>query len=297
MSLLIYILITITIVILAVLIYFLHKKKLTKDEKRLVKFLKKNNGEADPRYLKLKMKVSREWLEDVAKRLEEKGKIVRWGWRVKSLICLKKSVVKNEKKVVKLLKANGGRMGQFEAGEKLGYDRESFGWRMVRKLEAKGVVEVRTHGKKNFLVLVNGKNLATDYTDLHGYDGEGKVELSKREERLVKILKKSGGEMLDRNLAVRMRDSDKIIRSLIKKGIVFRWGHKKRNVCLKEMLNEEEEKLIKILKDSDGKMMWRELVKKSGYCGKGFHRVLDKLEVKGRIIRRKVGRSLEVVRI
>ena len=282
----IYILIFLVVVALAILIYFFYKKKLTKDEKRLIKFLKKNNGEADPRFLKLKMNVSRDWLEDVAKRLEEKGKIVRWGWRAKSLICLKGSVVKNEKKVVKLLKANGGRMGQFEAGERLGYDEESFGWRMVRKLEAKGVIEVRTHGKKNYLVLVSSDKKVSK-----------KVKLSKSEERLVKILKKAGGEMLDTGLGVRMKDADSVIKSLIGKGVVFRWGAKKRNVCLKEMLNEEEEKLIKILKDSDGKMMWRELVKKSGYCGKGFHRVLDKLEVKGRIIRRKVGRSLEVVRI
>ena len=62
-------------------------------------------------------------------------------------------VVKNEKKVVKLLKKNGGVMGQSAVADELGFDRESFSWRMVRKLEAKGVVWVRTHGKKNLLVL------------------------------------------------------------------------------------------------------------------------------------------------
>jgi len=290
MSWWIYILIILAIVILGIIIYFTYKKKLTKDEKLLIKFLKKNKGEADPRFLKLKMGVDREWLEDVASRLVEKGEVVRWGWRAKSLICLKGAVVKNEKKVVKLLKANGGVMGQWDVAKKLGFDRESFGWRMVRKLEAKGVVEVRTKGKKNYLVLVNSKNRGS------GVRGSGVsgVELNKSEERLVKILRKSGGEMLDVGLEVRMKDSDGLIKSLIKKGVVFRWGAKKRNVCLRDVLSESEKKIVEIVNENDGKMMWRDLVKKSGYCGKGFHRVLDKLEMKGKIIRKKVGRSLEV---
>jgi len=83
-----------------------------------------------------------------------------------------------------------------------------------------------------------------------------------------------------------------VIKSLIRKGVVFRWGAKKKNICLKEMLSEHEEKLIGILRENDGRMMWRELVKKSGYCGKGFHRVLNKLEMKGVIVRKKVGRSV-----
>jgi len=112
---------------------------------------------------------------------------------------------------------------------------------------------------------------------------------------MVKILRKSGGEMLDRNLALRVRGASKIIKSLIKKGVVFRWGAKKRNVCLKDVLSKDEEKIVRIVKDAGGKMMWTDLVKKSGYSGKGFHRVLDKLEMKGKIFRRKVGRSLEVV--
>ena len=76
---------------------------------------------------------------------------------------------------------------------------------------------------------------------------------------------------------------------------MFRWGAKKKNVCLRDMLSKNEERLVKIVKDNGGRMMWPELVKKSKYCGKGFHRVLDKLEMKGKIFRRKVGRSLEVV--
>ena len=101
--------------------------------------------------------------------------------------------------------------------------------------------------------------------------------------------------MLDRNLALRVRGARSVIASLIKKGVVFRWGAKRRNVCLKDVLSKDEERLVGILKGNDGKMMWRDLVKKSKYNGKGFHRVLDKLEVKGKIIRRRVGRSVEIV--
>jgi uncharacterized membrane protein len=205
------------------------------------------------------------------------------------LISLKGSVVNNEKKVVALLKKNGGSMEEMKVWKTLGFDRESFGWRMVRKMEAKGVIEKRTHGKKNILVLVGSR------LSVVGAGGSVKVDLNKRERRMVAILKKNGGEMLDVGLEVRMKDSDDVIKGLVKKGVVFRWGAKKRNVCLKAMLNEEEVVLVGILKENDGRMMWRDLVRKSGYSGKGFHRVLDKLEMKGVILRRKVGRSLEVL--
>ncbi len=297
MNWVIWVLILLAVVFLAVIIYFFYKKKLGKDEKGLVKFLKKNNGEADPRFLKIKMKVSRAWLEDVAGRLEKKGKVVRWGWRKKSLICLKGAVVKNEKKVVKLLKKNGGIMAEAEVARRLGFDKESFYWRMVRKLEEKGVVWVKVEGKRNFLVLGEG-NIVHGLHGLRGYEGRGAAaKLDKSEERLVKILRKSGGEMLDRNLALRVRDARGIISGLIRKGVVFRWGAKKKNVCLKDMLSKDEERLVRIVKENDGRMMWRELVKKMKYCGKGFHRVLDKLEIKGFIVRRKVGRSVEIILI
>ena len=297
----IFVLVGLGVIVVGVLVYLYYRKRLDSEERRLVRFLRKQGGEGDPRWLGKKMNVSRDWLEGVASRLEEKGRVVRWGWRKKSLICLKGAVVKNEKRVVKLLKKNGGMMGQAEIVEELGLDKESFYWRMVRKLEEKGVVWVRVEGKRNFLVLSNLKekgNLGELRSHILGARaGPGavsSVKLSKSEERVVKILRKSGGEMLDRNLALRSRDANKIIESLIKKGVVFRWGAKRRNICLKDVLNEEEKRLIKILKGNDGKMMWKDLVKKSGYCGKGFHRVLDKLEMKGRIFRRKVGRSVSV---
>ncbi|MBT7102386.1 hypothetical protein HN935_02645 [archaeon] len=296
MSWVIYILIVLAVVAIGIFAYFYYKKSLDKEEKRLIKFLKKQDGEGDPRFLKRKMGVSRAWLESVAKRLEEKGRVVRWGWRAKSLICLKGAVVKSEKRVVKLLKKNGGMMGQLEAGRALGYDRESFGWRMVRKLEEKGVLWVRVEGKKNYLVLTGEGRFRELRSRIQGASGPSAVaKLDKSEDRMVKILRKSGGEMLDRNLALRVRGASKIIKSLIKKGVVFRWGAKKRNVCLKDVLSKDEEKIVRIVKDAGGKMMWTDLVKKSGYSGKGFHRVLDKLEMKGKIFRRKVGRSLEVV--
>lgn len=187
---------------------------------------------------------------------------------------------------------------------------------MVRKMEAKGVLYRRTRGKRNLLVLRNAsleKRLRARDTDcgpretasprdggkvLGSVGGSGSVEgvkLSKRERRLVLILRKSGGEMRDVSLEVRMANSEDVIESLIKKGEVFRWGAKRRNVCLVGYKNEMEERLVGLLRDNGGRMMWRDLVLKMGYCGKGFSRVLDKLERKGLIERRKVGRSLEVI--
>lgn len=289
-------LIVLGVIVICVAVYFLYRKKLDGDEKRLVRFLKKNGGEVNPRWVKDEMGVDREWLEDVASRLEEKGLVIRWGWQKKSLICLKRVSVKREKKVVKLLRKNGAMLEE-EVALKLKFTKEYFYHRVVRKLEEKGIVYRRTRGKSNLLVLVGKKDrISSAARGTPSKVGTSKkVPLSSGEVRLVKILRKNGGEMLDRGIVLRMRDGGDVIDSLIRKGVVFRWGTSKKNVCLKGFLNEREEGVVKVLRDSGGEMLWRDLVKGSGYCGNNFYLVLDKLEMKGFIIRRKKGRDFEIV--
>jgi len=294
MSWVFWVLVVLVIVCIFVGVCFWRRRVLVNQEKKLVEFLKGHNGEVNPKWVKGEMGVSRAWLERVASRLEEKGEVVRWGWRAKSLIALKGSYNETEGRVVDLLKKNGGVMRQSAAWKKLGVDEESFYWRTLRKMEAKKILYRRTKGKRNFVVLVESKMEDGRWKMGGKVLGVKKKVLNKREEEMVLILEKAGSEMLDRNLGLRMMDSKKVIESLIKKKIVFRWGAKKRNICLVEMLNEHEEILVRILGEAGGSLMWRDFVLKSGYCGKGFCRVLDKLEMKGRIMRRKVGRSLRV---
>ncbi len=283
----VYILVISVLIVICVAVYFLFRKKLDKEERKLVRFLKKSGGEVNPRFVKDDMGVSRDWLESVSGRLEKKGLVVRWGWRVKSLICLKGNVVKREKDVLKLLKKNGGMMAAADVALKLGFAKDYFYRYVVEKMKDKGVVYVRRKGSENFLVLENsvvgGRSV-----------GVSDVKLSNGEERLVKILRRSGGEMMDVGLALRTREADKIIKSLVKKGVVFRWGLKKTKVCLKDILSEKEERIVGILRDNDGEMFLRDLIK-SGFNKVSLWRILNKLEVRGRIIRKKIDGDFIVI--
>ena len=79
MSWVIWVLVILVLMVIFVVGYFLFRRKLDKEERKLVRFLKKSGGEVDPRCVKDDMGVSRDWLESVSGRLEEKGVVVRWG--------------------------------------------------------------------------------------------------------------------------------------------------------------------------------------------------------------------------